>query len=186
MSLDFSVAGQFPRLVSAVLAIVVELIEEVLALTVPKKLGGYFCLLDHATNTFLIPPTLVGEIMNGKGGKYSEFCVEKAKRTSMLMDMDTDRAHPSDLLLSWESRNPEKQRWGGAVGCGISGYRFVFSFSGLSEMEDEAVMLLVVARLGVLENFIRRVAKVSGNSIITDNLRFTDEGQATISLIASH
>jgi len=179
VDVNFAVVGQWLELMSVIMLAVTESVQEVLTVTQPEgRKGGYFCLLDHSTNTFLIPPALIGEVANGKGGKYAGFCMEKANRTSIWMDADQN--HSSDPWLSWESRNPDKQRWGGAVGCGIHGQRLIFSFSGLPEMGDEAAMMLVAAKMGVAEEFIRRAADVSGNAIITEHLRFTEESGPTI------
>ena len=90
--------------------------------------GGYFCLADAETVLPLLIMA-VGQVPVEKAGKYLSFCQEKAKRLA---------EHP-DHLSSWESRNPEKEQWGGAVRVG----EFIFSFSGLPEMGDEAVMLAV-------------------------------------------
>lgn len=92
--------------------------------------GGYFCLLDPIHNC----PELViaiGVIAPEKRAKYFEFCQEKSRR---LADHEDD-------LSSWQTRHPEQGQWGGAI---RTLDQKIFSFSGLPELGDEAVMLAVV------------------------------------------
>jgi hypothetical protein len=49
-------------------------------------------------------------------------------------------------LTSYESRDPDNGKWGGAVYAGD----YIFSFSGLPELWDEAAMLVLAIRLGYL------------------------------------
>jgi len=177
MKKDFAIVEEWLELVSAIIAAVTTSVHEVISVIQPEgRKGGYFCLLDHATGTFLIPPTLIGEVTNGEGDKYAEYCAEKARRISILIDADVNHTHSSDPWLSWESRDSDKQRWGGAVGCGLDGRIVIFSFSGLPEMGDEAAMFLTSAKMGVLEKFVRRSAEVSNNTIIKEHLCFIGDG----------
>jgi len=93
------------------------------------KTGGCFCLADGKTGAPLFPPAPIGEVPAEKAEKYLAFCQEKALRLA---------AHP-DHLASWQSRNPDADQWGGAVRVGD----LIFSISGLPEMGDEALMLIM-------------------------------------------
>lgn len=102
-----------------------------------ERSGGYFCLVRESmnakTSTGGLPIILVpcGVFPLEKAEKYLNLCQEKAKRLAILGG-----------LSSWESRNPEENKWGGAV-------RFrdlIFSFSGFPELADEAVMLATAIR----------------------------------------
>ena len=92
------------------------------------RTGGYFCLANAETGLPLLVLPL-GQVPLEKAEKYLRLCQEKAKRL----------AEHLEHLSSWESRNPDKEQWGGAVRVG----NLIFSFSGLPEMGDEAVMLAV-------------------------------------------
>lgn len=92
------------------------------------RTGGYFCLADKESGMPLFI-TQVGEVPKEKAGKYLSFCQEKAGRLAQ------NKAHWS----SWQSRNPDQEKWGGAVRTEIG----ILSFSGLPELGDEAVMLVV-------------------------------------------
>ena len=111
--------------------------------------GGYLCISDGKNGLPLLT-MLIGEVFLQKAPKYLEFCQEKAARLA---------GHPNHQT-SWESRNPEKDWWGGAV-------RFedkILSFSGLPEMGDEAAMLRVVAKHGDEACVMaRRIAKLTDN-----------------------
>ena len=103
--------------------------------------GGCFCLLMLGATDFLIAPMQVGEVPDGKAAKYTILCQEKARR---LVDQFKQNGH----VTSWQSRDPEKGLWGGAI-LGPDGQerQYAFSFSGLPEACDEAVSLLVAVKV---------------------------------------
>lgn len=118
------------------------------------KNGGCFCLADAKTGV-LFPgePVLVGRVPREKVERYSTLCQEKAARLA---------AHP-EHESSWESRDPNADQWGGAVRIG----GLILSISGLPELGDEAVML-VLAEIGhrgnpAIVETARRIASRSGN-----------------------
>ena len=87
-----------------------------------------------------------------RGQKYLELAQEKARRLA---------EHP-DHWSSWQSRNPDEGKWGGAVNAGA----YIFSFSGLPELADEAAMLLTALSLGfLLEERAAAFAQYSGNEL---------------------
>ncbi|MDP3784801.1 MAG: hypothetical protein Q8R12_01870 [bacterium] len=93
------------------------------------RTGGYFCLADKTDGLPLLI-VQVGEIPEVKAGKYLSFCQEKARRLAKNL------SHAS----SWESRDPNQEKWGGAIRAEkMNG--LILSFSGLPELGDEAVML---------------------------------------------
>jgi|GEM_PF-2346212 len=95
--------------------------------------GGYYCIADQGT---ILPLAIipVGEIPSDKGAGRAARCIEKAARLSR---------HPRHDR-SWESRDPERDMWGGAV----RGRRFIHSFSGLPEELDEVFCCIVACALG--------------------------------------
>ncbi len=90
------------------------------------RTGAYFCLANRMTGLPLLIAS-VGSVHSDKVEKYLTFCQEKAKRL-----------RNNGRLSSWESRNPAKNQWGGAVAINDD---LIFSMSGLPELGDEAVML---------------------------------------------
>ena len=97
--------------------------------------GAYFCLADGDTG---LPKLLmlVGSVSVIKAPKYLQFAQEKARRLSLHEDHRTSR----------ESRDPEKDQYGGAVY--VNGD--IFSLSGLPERLDEAVVIVVASLVGDL------------------------------------
>jgi hypothetical protein len=94
--------------------------------------GGYFCLADAATGQpFLV--ILIATAPVGKASKYMNFAVEKARRLA---------EHP-EHVSSWQSRDENNEKYAGA----IRGRHFIFSFSGLPQLWDEAAMVVVSERL---------------------------------------
>lgn len=123
-----------------VLPVVTGALEDILPqLPNEEREGGYFCLFERS-EAEPAPPVivaLIGKVPNPqKKAKYFSFSQEKALRL----------ASHSEHLSSWLSRDPDNDKWGGAIVAG--GY--YLSFSGLPELADEAVMLLVGLRLGLL------------------------------------
>ena len=95
------------------------------------RTGAYFCLADVKTGLPIMVLS-IGSVSPEKGEKYLANCIEKTKRLA---------AHP-EQLSSWESRDPAKNQWGGAVRG-----NYIYSLSGLPELGDEAVMLALMLLL---------------------------------------
>lgn len=118
--------------------------------------GGVFVLMQADTQELIVPPMVVGAITNGKQEKYAQFAREKASR---LLEH-------TDHCLSWESRDPDNEKWGGALHDGL----FIWSFSGLSEEQDEAFVLMAAHLSGRVRNGTpKTVSEISGNQIILGN-----------------
>jgi len=121
-----------------------------------KRGGGYLCITKMKGDIPEDAPFLiiqVGAPTREKVLKYLEFSQEKALRLS---------AHP-DHISSWQSRDYESNRYGGAIRA--EGY--ILSFSGLTELADEAVLVNTAFRLGLISGGrCFEIAKVSGNNLI--------------------
>lgn len=99
--------------------------------------GGYFALTSMSG-----APTLIsrhGQMRDDKGVKYLCLAQEKCLRLA---------EHP-DHFTSFESRDPNATvngndwgKWGGA----IRGTRYLFGFSGLSELQDEAIAAVIAIK----------------------------------------
>ncbi len=118
------------------------------------RAGGYFCLTTDDGTLLLLCP--FGNIPLGKFAKYAALSQEKAQRLA---------AHP-EHASSWQSRseNDADLRFGGAIRA--NGY--IYSFSGLPELGDEAVMLVTALLTGASENersqrAIEDIAEMSRN-----------------------
>ena len=116
-----------------------------------EKHGGYFTIFD----SFLRAPLLtamIGLMPSEKFEKYREYSLEKATRLSHA---------PFDHKSSWQSRNPDKEQWGGAV---YAEHGFIFSFSGLPEIADEALVLAIASNMGFMtHDEATRIAMKSKN-----------------------
>lgn len=115
----------FEQRASKVLSTVFELLEK----EGSDKRGGYFCIANAKGVPLFV--SLIGSVPQEKAEKYFRYAVKKARRLGK---------HPKHVS-SWQSRNPERGQWGGAVRAHTD---FIISFSGLPESWDEAAMLLTV------------------------------------------
>lgn len=92
--------------------------------------GGYFCIADEDGRPLIV--VAVGSLSNEKATKCFDLAQEKARRLA---------EHP-EHLTSWESRDPNALKFGGAV-KDLRNYPHIYSFSGLPEKVDEALMLAI-------------------------------------------
>lgn len=95
-----------------------------------QPVGGYLCIADETGLPMLI--IKIGEDCPEKDSDRLVFCQEKARRLA---------AHP-EHRLSWESRDPDKQMYGGAVRGSVK--KLIVSFSGFPERVDELYALAVL------------------------------------------
>lgn len=119
--------------------------------------SGYFTIFDSlGSNRAIMLLCEIGVCPQEKRTKYFTFSQEKATRLSQH----------SIHLTSWESRDPDKDMYGGAIRIGPAG-NLIISFSGLPELADEAVMLYVAVQLGWLrtDRAIQR-ALISNNEYL--------------------
>jgi len=156
--------GRWIMFIGDVQRVVKEAVNEVLSAEKPEVLkgrkGGYFCLRILGADDFLIKPMLVGEVTNGRDTRYIQLCQEKALRLEAEYPA---RGHVS----SWQSRDPEQERWGGAIlGPDEQNRQYAFSFSGLPELCDEVAMLLTAVKVGHLtQDEAIEIARISGNDL---------------------
>ncbi|HEX8591259.1 MAG TPA: hypothetical protein VF696_00710 [Candidatus Paceibacterota bacterium] len=113
------------------------------------KFGGYLCLACPEGYPFAV--VSIGRPDPGKLDRYLTFSQEKARRLA---------AHP-EHRLSFESRDPEKDQWGGAV----RGDMFIVSFSGLPERLDEVLSALILVSCDDVE-FQDAMSRIAGNPYV--------------------
>lgn len=103
---------------------------------------GYLTLMNAITGeiVFTVP---FGEIPEEKKEKYFEFSQEKAHRLFSQVNMHLPNGHTT----SFQSRNEELDMWGGAIYLNSQSLSVILSFSGMPELIDEAMMLVVADRL---------------------------------------
>ncbi len=92
-----------------------------------------------------------------KARKYLWCSQEKPKR---LIEMNFKYGH----VLSWQSKDVTKNQYGGSVWCG----EFAISFSGLPELADEALCLVLAAHFGWIT-----IEQANEYASISQNLYFT-------------
>jgi hypothetical protein len=100
---------------------------------------GYLTLMDGLSGEiiFTVP---FGEIPDEKREKYFEFSQEKAKRLFLNF---TEKGHTT----SFQSRDEDKQQYGGAIYVNYHAGAIILSFSGMPELIDEAMMITLADKL---------------------------------------
>lgn len=116
--------------------------------------SGYFTLRD-ITSGRVIFILMLGQVPNEKQEKYLQFSLEKGDR------LYKDYKKNFKNFSSWQTRDPDKDKWGGAIRAG----KYVLSFSGLSELLDEALVLEIALTMN-WENPYRlyEISQVSKNN----------------------
>ncbi|MDD2786164.1 MAG: hypothetical protein PHS79_04735 [Patescibacteria group bacterium] len=107
--------------------------------------GGWLCILDPDGKIFFHEP--IGEVPAEKDEKYKALAAEKALRL---------HEHP-EHNMSWQSRDPDKNQWGGAARHPDG---WIISFSGFSEFWDEYLVLALFQALEMHDE-ISRTASTS-------------------------
>jgi hypothetical protein len=119
----------------------------------PKGKDSGYCVVKSSVRGRLILAFQVGECSDEKVEKYLRLANEKADRLRLFVDI----GHRS----SWQTRDG-KDKWGGAVLAG----NLIFSFSGLPELADEAVMLWTATSCNCMSpEMAIEIARISDNKI---------------------
>ncbi len=107
--------------------------------TDPTRKGGYCTIVDRMSEE-VVATFEVGHPEHRKAERYRQLSVEKALR---LLETNDKLGH----LTSWQSRDEQADKWGGAIIVGD----YIFSFSGFApDLVDEAVMILAARTLSFL------------------------------------
>jgi len=152
--------------------------------------GGYHYFLNHSTGIPVLAPTLIGEVPNcQKAGKYKRLSAEKGNRLSVARDLVSNSAPPDVVqkvsFSSFGTRNETKGRWGGAIFAQQTRPKLtegaypelILSFSGFSEYQDEAVMVIAAIELGIMSvDEALLIANISKNYTIFAYLTILNEG----------
>ena len=103
---------------------------------------GYLTLMNGITGEIVFTAPF-GEIPEEKNEKYFELSQEKANRLFTYVNMHLPNGHTT----SFESRNEEEQKYGGAIYLNGRQSSVILSFSGMPELIDEAMMLVLADML---------------------------------------
>ena len=126
--------------------------------------GGYFCLLEEGCGDFTIDPMRVGKVAKDNHKECIDLCREKVYR---LFSTHLNNDH----LLSSQSRDEDKEQYGGAVCVDTPhSHTLFFGFSGLSEMADEITMFLATVKAGCISmTEAKKLAGLSNNTLFLEN-----------------
>ena len=134
----------------------------------PEKTGGWFAFWHTDPNGVVALPVIGipgGLVSPDRFLLFNHFANEKAVRLA---------GRPHDIS-SWQSRDESdpdqmKHRYGGAIRCSRnSGMQPIFSFSGFSEDEDEAVCAILAMRCQMMtDEYLLRIIEASGNSLLAE------------------
>lgn len=115
--------------------------------------SGYFTLRDLNSGRVIFT-IMLGNVPKEKQERYLNLSLEKGDRLYKNYRSDFK------IFSSWQTRQPDKDKWGGAIRAN----RYILSFSGLSELLDEALVLEVVLIMN-WENPYRlyEISQVSNN-----------------------
>ena len=120
-----------------------------------QRHGGYMCVFEG--RSVPVPPILlvkIGEQEPSRSLKDAIFCQEKGRRLMRI----------PDGISSWQTRDPDKAWWGGAIRVERD---LIISISGLGELSDEALALKVAFLHGLLT--IDRAREIA---LLSDNMLF--------------
>ncbi len=121
---------------------------------------GYFTLLNGDTGSinFTVP---FGVIPVDKDNKYFKLSQEKALRLFYFINKNMNVFHTS----SFESRNEEEGKFGGAIFADYHCNWSIFSFSGMPELIDEAMMICLAMFLSETSAYpiIQKIEAISRN-----------------------
>ena len=116
----------------------------------PSRTGAALTIFNMDAEKSICFTAIVGVPPKEKLQKYYGFSIEKARRLLAL----------PDNVSSYQSRDPENDRWGGA----IRSEPIIISISGFPELWDEAISLTMAVRASSLRlETAREIAAISGN-----------------------
>ncbi|MCB9336296.1 MAG: hypothetical protein H6586_09110 [Flavobacteriales bacterium] len=116
------------------------------------KQSGYFTLaeIDGVVNRIF----KIGQPPAEKVKRFLTLSQEKVERLSLHIVSDKH-------VSSYQSRNPDKGQWGGAIVASDYENQLILSFSGLPEKLDEALCLVVAGKMKL--SFDKQILELSQN-----------------------
>lgn len=133
----------------------------------PQRKGGVLTVARGLKDITAMQSVLVGTVTNSeKLEKYERFSREKLYR------LQADWLRDPNILSSWWTRDPEINRYGGAVALPYGAGHLIISFSGLLEHVDEAVSLMIGHKEGIArEDYVQKIIEMSQNSVFSEMLQ---------------
>lgn len=148
----------FPKHANQIISAASSCLHDIVNALSLDKFGGYLCVADTADGTPLIVVQVGSVPSTEKRRKYCDFSQEKAFRL----------AHHRGEISSWLSRNEAENKWGGAIRAG----KFIFSFSGLTEQQDEIMAIYMAIKFGMINRRdMDEIMRASGNEENFEKLR---------------
>lgn len=135
----------------------------------PTKTGGCMTVMQaERTAETVVTGELVLVVESGKKERYAELSIEKAVR---LLRMHREKGH----LSSFQSADESREKYPGAIlAYDPSGRRYIFSFSALPAIYDEAAMLLLARAFGMQKKKLLEIAWMSKNQVYLDLIHKLD------------
>ncbi len=98
-----------------------------------------------------------------KWNRYERLSPEKLYR------LQADWLRDPTIISSWWTRQPESERYGGAVLLPYEGEHCIISFSGLLEHVDESVSLMIGHKRGIAnEKYVLSILEKSKNHVFEE------------------
>lgn len=126
------------------------------------RTGGYLAVYPYKPGrnneaVVQIPPFLVVGVGPTMPPEQAEMSFELCQKNGRRLLMNPDH------VSSWQTRNAEEGQYGGAIRAND----YVFSFSGLTEIADEAVLVETCLSLGLLSTLVaERIVEASANPLL--------------------
>lgn len=142
----------------------------------PEKEGGYLTVVPSGFSEG-VHVLEIGSFPEEKYDKYRSLSAEKASRVfaNWLRAPFNERSR-DDVVSSYQTRDPDLNMWGGAVvfdsrtNFEVVRYPNIVSFSGLSELADEALSYVIGRSLhyGEGPDLLQKIKDTSGNELIDE------------------
>lgn len=121
----------------------------------PERQGGYLVVRNKISGVPLLIER-VGKCPVSNVKRYHNLALEKGERLG-------NTRLTSGHISSYQSRDTQNDKWGGA----ILTEDLIISFSGLKELFDEAVVLVLAIRMHWLEiREAEAITEISGNTFV--------------------
>lgn len=128
------------------------------------RIGGYFTIYERVNGHHTHKTVRLGNIsLKDKDHVIKAYDWEKNSIEKACRMRDLLTAGKKDVISSWQTRDFEKKKYGGAINAGGR----IYSFSGFPELVDEILMMVVAFAAGDLtkeEAF--KIAMISNNTYL--------------------
>lgn len=124
------------------------------------KTGGIFCLIEESSSNQIVEPTVVGQFTDDQTGQHREQCLATANQYCCIRQTEFSK------ILSSECEGIDPENTARAISDGDH----IWSFSGLSPEQNEALMIMGAHMCGRIVHGAPQVfAARSDNRVILDH-----------------